>query len=99
MSDSRRAVDEAKVKALLLPLVVNIETSKNLIFKVIMDVARVVYNFNLSHPGDSQQHVLIVDEGLVSGVQGLVVVPFGPVQTIQQRTLGKLFEIIHECSM
>lgn len=64
-----------------------------------MDVARVVNDFNLSHPGDSQQHVLIVDEGLISGVHGLVIVPFGPVQAIQQRTLGKLCEIRQECAM
>lgn len=67
----------------LLRLVVNIKTSKDLVFEVFMDVARVVHNFNLSHPGDSQQHVLIVDKGLISGVQGTVVVPFSPVQAIQ----------------
>lgn len=83
MTDSRRAIDEAKVKAFLLRLVVNIETSEDLVFKVFMDVARVVHHFNLSHPGDSQQHVLVVDEGLISGVQGPVVVPFSPVQAIQ----------------
>lgn len=99
MSDSRRAIDETKVEALLLPLVVNIETAKNLILKVVMDFARAVNNFNLSHPGDSQQHVLIVDEGLISSVQGLVIVPFGPVQAIKQRTLGKLFDIIQESLM
>lgn len=82
MRDLRRAIDEAKVKALLLSFVVNVETFENLIFKVIMDVARVVYNFYLSHPGDPQQHVLVVDEGLISGVQRLVVVPFGPVEAM-----------------
>lgn len=83
LSDLRRSIDEAKVIALLLSFVVHVEALENLIFKVIMDVARVVNNLYLSHPGDSQQHVLIVDEGLITGAQGLVIVPRGPVEAIQ----------------
>lgn len=48
-----------------------------------MDIAGVVQDLDLPHSGDSQQHVLIVDEGLVSAVQGLVIVPFRPVEAIQ----------------
>lgn len=55
-----------------------------------MDVAGVVEDLDLPHPGHAQQHVLVVDEGLVSGVQGLAVVPLGPVEAIQQGALSIL---------
>lgn len=86
----RRAVDEAKVKIVLFLLVVDVETPGDLIFEVVVDVTGVVEDLDLPHSGDAQQHVLVVDEGLVSSVQGLVVVPFSPVEAIQQRALSEL---------
>lgn len=79
----RGAIDEAKAKVVLFLLVVNIKTSLDLIFEVIVDTAGVVQDLDLPDSGDSQQHVLVVDEGLVSAVQGLVIVPFSPVESIQ----------------
>lgn len=87
----RGAVDEAKVKIVLFPLVVDAETPGDLIFEVVADIAGVVEDLDLPHSGDAQQQVLVVDEGLVSGVQGLVIVPFRPVEAIQQRALSILF--------
>lgn len=55
-----------------------------------MDVTGVVEDLDLPHSGDAQKHVLVVDEGLVSSLQGLVVVPFSPVEAIQQRALSEL---------
>lgn len=47
-----------------------------------MDLAGVVLDLDLPYSGNTQQHILIVDERLVSAVQGLVVVPSGPVKAI-----------------
>lgn len=79
----RGAIDEAKVKIVLFLLVVDVETPGDLIFEVVVDIAGVVEDLDLPHSGDAQQHVLVVDEGLVSSVQGLVIVPFSPVEAIQ----------------
>lgn len=83
MSDLRCAIDEPEAKVILLLLIVNVETSRDLILEVAVDLAGVVHDLDLPHSGDSQQHVLIVDEGLVSAVQGLVIVPFCPVEAVQ----------------
>lgn len=37
----------------------------------------------LPQPWNPQQHVLIVDEGMGAVAQALIVVPFGPIQTVQ----------------
>lgn len=92
-SNLRGAVDEAKVKVVLFLLVVNVETFGNLVSEVVVDVAGVVEDLDLPHSGDSQQHVLIVDEGLLPGVEGLVIVPFSPVEAIQQWTLSILVRV------
>lgn len=68
MSGLRCAIDETEAMLILLLLVVNIETSRDLILEVAVDLAGVVHGLDLPHSGDSQQHVLIVDEGLVSAV-------------------------------
>lgn len=91
MSSLRSAVDETEAEVVLLLLVVHIKTSRDLIFKVFVDLAGVVLDLDLPHPGDAKQHVLIVDERLVPAVQGLVVVPFCPVEAVQQWSLGVLF--------
>lgn len=89
----RSAIDEAKVKVVLFLLVVHIETSGNLVSEVAVDIAGVVEDLDLPHSGDTQQHVLIVDEGLVPSVQGLIVVPFSPVEATQQWALSILFQV------
>lgn len=48
-----------------------------------MNFAGVILDLDLPHPGNSQQHVLIVDEGLISSGEGLVIVPFSPVEAIE----------------
>lgn len=83
MSNLRRAIDETEAEVVLLLVVVNVETSHDLVFEVVVDLAGVVHDLDLPHSGDSQQHVLIVDEGLLSAVQGLVIVPFSPVEAVQ----------------
>lgn len=55
-----------------------------------MDIAGVIHDLQLSHARDSKEHVLIVDERLVAMVEWLVVVPFSPVEAIQQWSLGIL---------
>lgn len=89
----RGAIDEAKVKVVLFVLIVHIETPGNLVSEVAVDIAGVVEDLDLPHSGDPQQHVLIVDEGLVPGVHGLVIVPFSPVEAIQQWALSILFQV------
>ena len=83
VSHSRSAIDETEAEIIFLLLIVDIETSCDLILEVFVDLAGVVLDLDLPHPGDSQQHVLIVDEGLVSTVQGLVIVPLSPVEAVQ----------------
>ena len=83
MSHSRSAINETKAEIIFLLIIVDIKTSSDLILEVFVDLAGVVLGLDLPHPGDSQQHVLIVDEGLVSIVHGLVIVPFSPVEAIQ----------------
>ncbi len=83
MCSLRSAIDETKANVILLLLVVNIKTSRYLIFEVIVDLAGVVHDLDLPHSRDSKQHVLIVDEGSVSTVQGMVIVPFRPVEAVQ----------------
>lgn len=47
-----------------------------------MDLTGVVLDLDLPHPGNTEQQVLVVDERPVSAVEGLVIVPFGPVQAV-----------------
>lgn len=80
----RGAIHKAKVKIVLFFLVVDVETPGDLIFEVAVDMAGVVEDLELPHSGDAQQYVLVVDERLVLIVQRLVIVPFSPVEAIQQ---------------
>lgn len=79
----RGAIDETEATVLLLLVIVNIKASCDLILEVWVDYAGVVLDLDLPQPGDSQQHVLIVDKRLVSIVQGLIIVPSCPVQAVQ----------------
>lgn len=83
MSGLRAAIDEAEAEVIFLLVIVNIKTSCDLIFKIIVHLAGVVQDLDLPHSGNSQQHVLIVDEGPVSVLHGLVIVPFSPVEAVQ----------------
>ena len=83
VSGLRSAINETKAEVILLLVTVDIETSCDLILEVVMDLAGVVLDLDLSHSWDSQKHVLIVDEGLVSAVKGLVIIPFSPVEAVQ----------------
>lgn len=82
-SGLRSAIDETKAKVVLLLLIVNIITSHYFTLEIFGDNAGVVLDLDLSDSGDSQQHVLIVDEGLVTMIHGLVIVPCSPVEAIQ----------------
>jgi len=88
--NSRGAVDISKVHVVLFDLVVDVEASRDLVLEVAVDLAGVVLDLDLAHAWDTQQHVLIVDEGPVSTGQGLVVVPLSPVEAVQQGALGIL---------
>lgn len=91
VSELRRAVDEAEALLVFLLVSVNSETAFDPIFEVTVDSAGVVLDLDLPHPGDTQQHVLVVDERRVSAFQGLVIVPRCPVESVQQWALGELF--------
>lgn len=91
MGDLRGAIDEAEAQVVLLLVVVHIEASRDLILEVRVHRAGVVHDLDLPHSGHSQQHVLVVDEGVFASVQGPVVVPFGPIEAVQQRALSVLF--------
>lgn len=82
-SSLRGAVDQTEAQIVLLLLIVDVETSCDLVLEVVVDLAGVVSDLDLPHPGDPQQHVLIVNEGLASAVQRPVVVPSRPVEAIQ----------------
>lgn len=79
----RGAIDEAEAMVIFLLFIVNVKTACDLTEEVLVDFAGVVHDLDLPHSRDSQQHVLIVDKGLVSGVHGLVIVPFSPVEAVQ----------------
>lgn len=82
-SGLRSAIDETKAKVVLLLLIVNFITSHYFTLEIFGDNAGVVFDPDLSDSGNSQQHVLIVDEGLVTMIHGLVIVPCSPVEAIQ----------------
>lgn len=81
-SSLRGAIDETKAEVVLLLLIVDVKATCDLVFEVLVDLAGVVLHLNLPHAGNTKQHVLIVDEWPVSIAEGLVVVPFGPVQAV-----------------
>lgn len=66
--DLRRTINESEAEVILLLLIVDTVTCCDLILEVVVDLAGVVLDLDLPHPGDSKQHVFIVDEGLVSAV-------------------------------
>lgn len=82
VSGLRSPIDETKTEVILFLFIVDIKTSTDLILEVLRDQAGVVLDLDLPHPGNTQQHILIVDERPVSVVQGLVVVPSRPVKAI-----------------
>lgn len=78
----RSPIDETETVVVLFLLIVDVVTSTDLILEVFLDLAGVVLDLDLPHPGNTQQHIVIVDERLVPVVQGLVVVPSRPVKAI-----------------
>ena len=87
---SRSAVDVPKAQVVLFDLIVDVKATCDFVLEVAVDLAGVVLDLDLAYPWDTQQHVLIVDEGPLSTGQGLVVVPFSPVEAVQQGALGIL---------
>lgn len=84
----RRSIDEPKGEPFLLVFRVYIIAAQDFLLEVIVDHTGVVLHLQLPHAWDTQQQVLVIDVRLRAvRRQGLVVVPLGPVQVVQQGTL------------
>lgn len=87
---SRCAIEGPKGELLFLVWGVDIVAAQNVLAEVLMHHAGVIADPQLPQPRNPQQQVLIVDEGVGATAKALVVVPFGPIQAVQQWALGKL---------
>lgn len=79
----RCAIKGSKGKLLLFVSRVDIIAAQNVLTEVLMHHTGVIADPQLPQPRNAQQHVLVVDEGVGAMAQASVVVPFGPVQTVQ----------------
>lgn len=80
---SRCAIEGPKGELLFLVWRVDVIATQNVLAEVLMHHTGVIADPQLPQPWNPQQQVLIVDEGVGAMAQALVVVPFGPVQTVQ----------------
>ena len=80
---SRCAIEEPKGELLLLVWGVDVVAAQNVLAEVLVHHSGVIADPQLLQPWSPQQQVLIVDEGVGAAAQALVVVPFGPIQTVQ----------------
>lgn len=79
---SRYAIEETKGE-LFFVWGVDVVAAQNVLVEVLVHHSGVIVDPQLPQPRSPQQQVLIVDEGVGAAAQALVVVPFGPIQTVQ----------------
>lgn len=82
-SHSRCAIEGPKRELLFFVRRVDIIAAQNVLTEVLMYHTGIIADPQLPQPRSPQQQVLIVDEGVGATAQALVVIPFGPVQTVQ----------------
>lgn len=80
---SRYATEETKWELFFFVWGVDIVAAQNVLVEVLVHHSGVIADPQLPQPRSPQQQVLIVDEGVGAAAQALVVVPFGPIQTVQ----------------
>lgn len=80
---SRCAIERPKGELLFLVWRVDIIAAQNVLTEILMHHTGVIADPQLPEPWNPQQQVFIVDEGVGAVAQALVVVPFGPIQTVQ----------------
>lgn len=80
---SRCAIEGPKGELLFLVRRVDVIAAQNVLAEVLMHHTGVIADPQLPQPRNPQKQVLIVDEGVGTTAQALVVVPFGPIQTVQ----------------
>lgn len=79
---SRCAIEGPIGQLLLLVRGIDGIAALDVLAEVLGHRAGVIADPQLPQPGRPQQQVLVVDEGVGASPQTLVVVPFGPVQTV-----------------
>lgn len=81
--NSRCAIEGPKGELLFFVWRVDVIAAHNVILEVLVYHTGVIADPQLPQPWNPQQQVLIIDEGAGATAQALVVVPFGPIQTVQ----------------